>query len=395
MGIRMLNSFLREKAKKGIALRQMASFKGGRIVVDASIYLYRYSGENMLIENYYLLCCLFRKYGISALFVFDGTPPQEKSNELKERATVKKKAKTQMKQIEEELTQTTDHAKKRVLKETQKKLSKQCIQLKKWHMHDVKTIITACGHQWIHAPAEADHLCAKLVKDGYADACLSEDMDMFVHGCPRVFRYMSLTKESFVEYNLSTILSTLRMTFHEFQELCILAGTDYTKWMENMEGITSKNIFQHYQDIRESQGMKGMDVHSIRAKKAPSPIRGCHLNDSTSTPYIAFDSEDGQSSKDNRTRFDALNNWEECEECEECDASNSCMDSSSSSSYFTWCLDHQKFNEHEYTQLQHIQSFFEPENYPELENEKYKPSIELRPMDQHTLRTLLGYHHFY
>ena len=33
---------------------------------------------------------------------------------------------------------------------------------------------------------EADELCASMVINGFAWACLSEDMDMFVYGCTRV-----------------------------------------------------------------------------------------------------------------------------------------------------------------------------------------------------------------
>lgn len=354
MGIRMLNRFLREKASNCIQLLPMAMYTNKRIVVDASIYMYRYIGDNSLIENYYLMCLLFRHYNISALFVFDGQPPKEKSNELKERASLKKKAKKELSALETQLNNSGENEKKELLS-MKKNLMKQCIHVKAWHLSDVKNLIDATGHQWLTAPGEADHLCAKLVREGYADACMSEDMDMFVHGCPRVLRYMSLNKENFVEYNLPKILKTLKISFQEFQELCILAGTDYNKWMElnnlpeseESEESKKKNIFQFYQDILSYQ----------RDRNRCSPIQQKDINQFE--PIIDFG------------------------------------ESLSETSFFAWCLDTGLIDSEKYTQLEHIQSFFESENYPELNQECYKPIIKKKEMDQGTIRKVLSYHHFY
>lgn len=356
MGIRMLNRFLREKASTSIQLLPLSSYTTKRIVVDASIYMYRYIGDNSLIENFYLLCLLFRKYNIHALFVFDGQPPKEKTNELKERASVKKKAKQELTELEKQLTNNIDDEEKQRLLLMKQTLKKQCIHIKAWDILDVKQIIDATGYQWVDAPGEADHLCAKLVRDGYADACMSEDMDMFVHGCPRVLRYMSLTRENFVEYNLTSILETLAITFYEFQELCILAGTDYTKWMETVstqkeekdenscieEKTNTKTIFQYYQDIQEYK----QHIQSV----------------SQSNKYF---NQETQPFQDANTSF------------------------------FLWCLDHDHMDSETYTHLEHIQSFFETENYPELNQEMYRPNIYMSSMNQTELRKILGYHHFY
>lgn len=357
MGVRMLNRFLREKASTCIQLLPLSAYSGKRIVVDASIYMYRYIGDNSLIENFYLLCLLFRHHSISALFVFDGQPPKEKNDELKERASMKKKAKKELTELEVQLNNHINENEKKELLTMKKELMKQCIHLKAWHLNDVKNLIDATGHQWITAPGEADHLCAKLVRDGLADACMSEDMDMFVHGCPRVLRYMSLNKENFVEYNLSAILETLKLSFQEFQELCILAGTDYTKWMNELNKLNTSNtesnemfektIFQYYQDIQ------------------------------------SYQHERSQSSSVQRT--DVLD-FEPRIELEE---------SLSETSFFAWCLEKGLIDSEKYTQLEHIQSFFESENYPELNEQTYQPVIEKKVMNQEKVRKVLRYHHFY
>ena len=82
MGVHLLTSFLKNLKKNGSYKVSLNTLSGKRIVVDASIYLYRFKAMDALIENIYLLCTLFRVNNISALFVFDGKstknmPPNE------------------------------------------------------------------------------------------------------------------------------------------------------------------------------------------------------------------------------------------------------------------------------------------------------------------------------
>ena len=56
---------------------------------------------------------------------------------------------------------------------------------------------------------------------------MSDDMDMFVYGCPRVLRYVSILNETAILYNTKEILRTLKITQTELREICVLSGTDY------------------------------------------------------------------------------------------------------------------------------------------------------------------------
>jgi hypothetical protein len=106
-------------------------------------------------------------------------------------------------------------------------LRKKIIYLTKKQVASVKTLINAFGATYYDAPNEADELCALFVLKNKAWACMSEDMDMFVYGVPRVIRYFSLLNHTIVLYNTSSILQELKMTQKEFSEVCILSGTDY------------------------------------------------------------------------------------------------------------------------------------------------------------------------
>ena len=86
MGIRHLNKFLRQKCTNvSINKQHLSVFRNKTIVVDTSIYLYRFSSEDALIENMYLMISMFRNYDITPLFVFDGKPPAEKMELLRKR----------------------------------------------------------------------------------------------------------------------------------------------------------------------------------------------------------------------------------------------------------------------------------------------------------------------
>ena len=101
---------------------------------------------------------------------------------------------------------------------------------------------------YYEAPGEADELCAYLCIKGKVWGCLSEDMDMFVYGCPRVIRYLSLLNNSMVVYDQKEILQLLNMNQQDLREICVLSGTDYNIH-NNCKSLTlyqSVSIFNKY-----------------------------------------------------------------------------------------------------------------------------------------------------
>jgi 5'-3' exonuclease len=56
---------------------------------------------------------------------------------------------------------------------------------------------------------------------------MSDDMDMFVYGCPRVFRHFSLINHNVIFYDFSEMLVDLEMDIQTFREIAVLSGTDY------------------------------------------------------------------------------------------------------------------------------------------------------------------------
>jgi len=230
MGIRHLNKFLKQNASTAIRTYKLSELSGKKIAVDISIYMYKFAYNNALIENVYLMLSLFRSNNIIPVFVFDGKPPNEKKELLRERNHAKWMAEEQYHKLEDMLTEKGDTitaVERKQLMHTMHELKKKSITLKKSDIDTVKSLIRYYGATYYEAPGEADSLCAMLSLENKVWACLSEDMDMFVYGCPRVLRYFHLFEETVQCYDLQGILSALGITQKELRQICVLSGTDY------------------------------------------------------------------------------------------------------------------------------------------------------------------------
>ena len=244
MGIQHLNSYIRKNvSQNAIKQTKLSELSGKVIAVDTSIYLYRFLAEGALLENMYTMISLFRHYKIIPIFVFDGKAPVEKKNLLQKRNTEKIIAEKKYYQIKQELETVNNTPYHNKLCKNMTALKKKFIRIKKQDIINVQNLMDAFGVTYIEADGEADGVCAKLVIKRYAYACLSEDMDLFIYGCPRVLRYLSLLNEIVVIYYLDTILKDLDISFIEFKEICILSGTDYNYSTNN---ATSLQKTLHY-----------------------------------------------------------------------------------------------------------------------------------------------------
>lgn len=242
MGIRYLNRFLKDNASSSINLCKLSELSGKKIAVDISIYMYRFASDDTLIENMYLMLSVFRHYNIIPIFVFDGKPPPEKQQLLKKRKEDKKEAEEEYYKLKNslELNKDMDDVDKQEIIYNMDMLKKRFVSINKNDVENVKILIRSCGATYYDAPGEADELCAMLTIRNKVWACLTEDMDMFVYGCTRVIRYLSLLNHTAVIYDLNGILNNLGITQKELREICVLSGTDY-----NLECNDTKNTLNN------------------------------------------------------------------------------------------------------------------------------------------------------
>jgi 5'-3' exonuclease len=224
MGIKNLNRFLNDNcSKEAISKKNLKQFANKTIVIDTSIYLYKFLSEDALMENMYLFISILKSYRICPLFIFDGKPPLEKRDLLRKRRIDRKYAEEKYLTLKET---TNDNMTKEMQLEMDQ-LKRQMTRVYDEDIVKVKALMDAYGVNYYDAPGEADLLCAYFVKSGIAWACLSDDMDMFLYGCPIVIRNLSLMNHTVTLYDTKVILRDLEMTEERFCEIMVLSGTDY------------------------------------------------------------------------------------------------------------------------------------------------------------------------
>jgi 5'-3' exonuclease len=245
MGIKHLNKFLKKECNESIELLSLKSLSGKTIVVDTSIYLYKFltDGEESLIENLLTMLNLFRFYKITPLFIFDGETPAEKKALLEKRKEEKKTAEREYYLLKDTMNENVETQKQMI------ELKKRFVYIKREQIELVKQFFDAYGVHYVVATGEADEMCASLVLKGTAWACLSEDMDMFVYGCSKILRYFSLINHTVVLYSMKYILKELDLTQTEFREICIMSGTDYnTNFDETINLTNTMHYFNKYKE---------------------------------------------------------------------------------------------------------------------------------------------------
>lgn len=256
MGVRYLNGIIKTKCARAISHQSLRDYSGQTIVVDTSIYIHKYLGESALMESMYFMMAQFRYFSITPIFIFDGVPPTEKRHVMQSREHFRQIAVTRYQEASEELhrhlrviqTQTTDtesgsttddhlqlHANIpnnenfTVLERKLRTLRKRFVRANACEISDLKRLMRSFNMRYIESEGESDLLCAHIVKCGLAVACMSDDMDMFLYGCPRVMRHVNLWHGTCLEYRLESILEGLGVTLEGFRMICILSGTDYSE----------------------------------------------------------------------------------------------------------------------------------------------------------------------
>jgi len=253
MGIKNLNRFLRTECKDSIKIIHLSELSGKKIVIDISIYLFKFVSDGGLIENMYLMLSLFRHYNITPIFIFDGKIPAEKKELLQKRREDKIGAEKEYQALKTkiETNESMDDCEKQEIHSHMDLLKKKFIYIHKTDFENVKKLIHAFGATYYDAPGEADELCAFLTIKGKAWACLSEDMDMFVYGCTRVIRYLSLLNHTIVLYQQKEILDHLRISQRELTEICVLSGTDYN--IDNENNVSLNNTLKLFKKYKKKK----------------------------------------------------------------------------------------------------------------------------------------------
>lgn len=233
MGIKQLNKYLIDNcSKKSIKKIELKQLKKQKIVIDTSIYLYKFINENRLIENMDNFISILQKYEIEPIFIFDGKPPPEKKELLQKRKIEKKDAELKYNELKQMMENMGSIDKKKEILLQMENLKNQFIRIKDEDIQKVKELMDKRRVIYYNSIIEADQLCAYMVKKQKVDICVSDDMDMFLYGCPFILRNINLINHTAILYNVSSILNDLKMNEQNFREIMVISGTDYNITLE-------------------------------------------------------------------------------------------------------------------------------------------------------------------
>lgn len=166
--------------------------------------------------------------GLKLVFVFDGKAPEIKQKTWEKRTAAKMEASLKLREAEE----AGDI-------EGMRKFAGRTAILSKEMLAEAKKLISALGLPLVQAPSEGEAQASYLVKRSDAYACVSQDYDNLVFGCPLLVRNLSIEgkrkKAGKFAYekvqpemiSLMEVLKHLDLELDQLIILAILVGTDY------------------------------------------------------------------------------------------------------------------------------------------------------------------------
>ena len=243
MGIKCLAKLLKQKAPKSIQTEQLHKLTGKKVAIDSSLFIYQFLMNGNHPSNYisgiFYKTINYLSLGIEPIYIFDGKPPIQKSEIIKER---KEKAKNAQNKLE---TCTNE--------EEIDKYKKQSIRMTMEHVDEIKKLLRIMGVTYLHIDGEAEAIASELCRIEYVDYVVTEDMDSLPFGCPRLIRNCldkSIKRNDIISIiNLDKIFEELQMNYEQFVELCILCGCDYSPSIPRVGNVTAYNIIKTYGSI--------------------------------------------------------------------------------------------------------------------------------------------------
>lgn len=234
MGIKDLKALIKKHSPNGITTKELKSYAGEVIAIDTSIYFYKFLSYGDHLSGFVRQILLLLENDIIPLYIFDGKPPDEKSDVLQERKDKKIQLQEKKKQLEMQLAEASDDSEIQNIKQKLFLLSKELIILTPAHIASAKKLFELFGISYLVANGEAETLCAKLCQQKYVYASLSEDTDLLPNGSTLFLNNFKVNQSFVIEYNLTQILEDMEITLEQFVDICILCGCDYTNKIEGL-----------------------------------------------------------------------------------------------------------------------------------------------------------------
>ena len=240
-----------------------------RVAIDVSCFIHKFNStknNKHHIVDFISLIELFNDNNIKMIFVFDGKPPIEKEIILRDRRTKRQKNINIVKKYEKELqdleskpiTKDNSGDDYKILYENEvanvkqniDKFKKRTFSIKKQHIILLKQLFDLLNISYIHLDNEADLTISNLIKQGYVDACISDDYDMIAFQSTLIIRDLNIYKKTVSVINLNDLCLKTKLKPDHLTYLNIMLGSDYSN------PIHTVNIAYMYSLLLQNYDMK-------------------------------------------------------------------------------------------------------------------------------------------
>mgnify|MGYP001791604687 FL=1 len=261
MGVLNLMAILREHAPSSINQVTPTQLAGKRIAIDASVSMYQFLATTQqetlaMVRGLFLRTVNLIENGITPVYVFDGKPPDIKTETLARRELRRKKAADQI----------AASANGPDLEEEAIRLARQTMKVTAEHVKACKELFDLMGVAYVQAPEEAEAQCVELVKSGRCYSVGSEDSDVLPFGGAILLKGLTFWsgKSHATQVSLREVLNKLNLGRSELIDLCILLGCDYCDTIKNVGQVTAFQLLKQYRSIEKA-------ITHINQVKSPLP----------------------------------------------------------------------------------------------------------------------------
>ena len=221
--------------------------------------------------------------GIKPIYVFDGTPPVLKTEEIQRRRQVKVEAAAHY----EKAIAKGDVAKAR-------RFAQAATSMKDYMKDDAQRLLNQMGLPWVQAPGEGEAQAAHMTRRRDADYCVSQDYDSLLFGAPRLLRNVTVSgrrklpnKNIYIDVVpelavLDSVLKENGITYQQLIDVGILIGTDFNP--DGIKGLGPKTALKL---IKEHETLENALPHIKNSELTHSPekIREIFLHPKVSDGY--------------------------------------------------------------------------------------------------------------
>jgi len=297
MGVKKINDIFKKYNVKCEFNTPFDFFVGKRIAVDLNNRLYiTKSGaiktvlygtdltqslpdkeeiDRITLDRFYGEMIFLIKHNITPVVVFDGTPIPQKDNEINKRKSYKHKNKLRLIELEMKLSDnscdtlnrdklSTEYSKLYISNYTVgKKLIDSVVEVLK-----MTGIPVLCPNDFPLKTTDGEGLASLLCVKGLASGVYSNDTDVQLYGANVAI--LEIQQNNFKVKILEKILEDLKITYLQFQDMCILCGTDYNDNISRIGPLTAiKHIKNHgsFENLISKNIIKSDSIDYIQVRE--------------------------------------------------------------------------------------------------------------------------------